>query len=80
MEDDLKIIGKWKMTSTFLVNGRRLTFFANGRQPKQTKNNGRHPQFLGVLEDDLNFGKWKTTLFFLHGRKPKKFLCKWKMT
>jgi hypothetical protein len=61
MEDDLKIIGKWKTTSTFLVNGRRLTFFANGRQPTQTQ----------IMEDTLNFGGyWTMTSILVNGRRP----------
>ena len=53
--------------------------------------NGRRPQFLGEMEDDLNcWAKWKTTsIFGKNGRRPQllgkieddlNFLAKWKTT
>jgi hypothetical protein len=50
---------------------------------------GRRPQFLKEMEDDLNFNRWKTTLIFQemednlnfsgNGRRPQIFR-KWKTT
>ena len=62
MEDDLKVLGKWKKTSTFYANGRQPQCF---RQMKMTSTfyaNVRRPQRFRQMETDFNFlAKWKTT-------------------
>jgi hypothetical protein len=44
MEDKLNLFGKWKTTSTFWISVRQPYLFANGRQP----------QFIKQMEDNLN--------------------------
>jgi hypothetical protein len=71
MEDDLHYSAKWKTNSIFKVNGKRYALFGKMGDNLKFKVNRRRLQSEGkwkttsicwLLEDDLHFGKWKTTI------------------
>jgi sRNA-binding regulator protein Hfq len=73
MEDDY-FFCKWK-TTIFLVNGRCLFFlvddliFLKMEDDLNSFENGRQPQFIENGRQLICLGKWKTTIFFVNGRR-----------